>query len=531
MQHDPQHPSPFHRVVPSSHFSSQTMTPSAAPLTSRREFLFQAGGGLGGIALASMFASEACGAARISRQEGLAAVPPIVRTPPPLAYTPKVQRVVQFFMAGAASHIDLFDYKPELIKRDGQPSDFGEKVETFQDGLGPWLKPVWKFAPHGECGKMLGETVAPLGAHVDDIAFLHNVTSRSGVHSHATLLQATGFQLPGFPGAGAWVSYGLGSLNENLPTFVVLPDHRGMPSNGVKNWDAAFLPSQHAGSVMYPGTRNPIADLYPHAEGKYINAASERDAQQLLRALNEQHQAMREEDARLDARIRSYELAARMQLAAPEAVDLKAEPEHVLRLYGLDQLNGPPRAFAKEINDEEETWWFSQRCLSARRLLERGVRFVQVWSGNDNSHPRRNWDSHEDIERDHGPLSRGMARGIAAFLTDLKQRGMLEDTLVIWTTEFGRMPSSQGGRGRDHNPFVFTNWMCGGGVRGGISVGESDEFGYKPLDRKNPTLVYDIHATMLRLLGVDHTKLVWRHNGIDRRLTDVHGHPIEQILL
>ena len=222
------------------------------------------------------------------------------------------------------------------------------------------------------------------------------------------------------------------------------------------------------------------------------------------------------------------ELAARMQLAAPEALGLKDEPAHVLRLYGLE---GGPQTWPKEINDREETFYFAQRCLAARRLLERGVRFIQIWSGNDNGFPRRNWDSHEDVKRDHGPLATGMARGCAAFIQDLKQRGLLEDTLILWTTEFGRMPSSQGdGKGRDHNPFVFTNWLCGGGIRGGITHGESDAWGYKPLDRKNPTQVYDVHATLLHLLGIDHTKLTIRHNGIDRRLTDVHGRVIQEIL-
>jgi hypothetical protein len=374
---------------------------------------------------------------------------------------------------------------------------------------------------------MLSEVVAPLGAVVDELAFIHNLAGKSGVHSAATLLQATGFQLPGFPGAGCWVSYGLGSMNENLPTFVVLPDHRGFGSNGVKNWDAAFLPSQHSGTIIYPGTETPIADLFAHKAGGYITPRGEAEARRLMAELNREHAAAREGDSRLEARIRSYELAARMQLAAPEALDLKAEPEHVLKLYGLER---GPRSWPKEINAEEETFYFSQKCLAARRLLERGVRFVQVWSGNDNGFPRRNWDSHEDIRRDHGPLAAGMARGCAAFIADLKQRGMLDETLILWTTEFGRMPSSQGGKGRDHNPYVFTNWLCGGGIKGGVTHGESDEWGYKPLDRKNPTLVHDIHATMLHLLGIDHTKLTYRHNGIDRRLTDVHGHVIEPLL-
>jgi hypothetical protein len=216
-----------------------------------------------------------------------------------------------------------------------------------------------------------------------------------------------------------------------------------------------------------------------------------------------------------------------MQLAAPEALDISDEPGHILRQYGLDQETA---SFPDEINAPEETVYFGRKCLVARRLLERGVRFVQIWSGNDNGFPRRNWDSHEDVERDHGPLARGMARGAAALIADLKQRGMLDDTLILWTTEFGRMPSTQGGKGRDHNPYCFTNWLCGGGIRGGISYGPSDQWGYKPLDRDNPTQVYDIHATMLHLLGIDHTRLTHRHNGIDRRLTDVHGHVLRDLL-
>ena len=430
-------------------------------------------------------------------------------------------------MAGAASHLDLFDYKPELIKRHGQPSDFGEPVEAFQNGLGPWLRPLWDFHPYGQSGKMLSDVVAPLGGVVDDLAFVHNMVGQSGVHSAATLLQSTGFQLPGFPGAGCWVSYGLGSLNENLPTFVVLPDHRGFASNGVKNWDAAFLPSQHSGTIIFPGSDAPVADLFPHAAGKFVTPGGEAAAHRLMADLNRQHAATREGDQRLDARIRSYELAARMQLAAPEALNLKTEPAHVLKLYGLDR---GPQTWPKEISADEEAFHFSQKCLAARRLLERGVRFVQIWSGNDNSFPRRNWDSHEDVKRDHGPLALGMARGAAAFIQDLKQRGLLDDTLILWTTEFGRMPSSQGGKGRDHNPFVFTNWLCGGGIKGGVTHGESDLWGYKPLDRTRPTTVYDIHATILHQLGLDHTRLTFRHNGIDRRLTDVHGHVIKPLI-
>ena len=496
--------SPFHHA------------PSPLP-QSRREFLWTSGGGLGGIALAALLGQE----------KALATTPSPGVLGGVLHHPAKAKRVVQLFMAGAASHLDLFDFKPELVKRHGQPSDFGEHVEAFQNGLGPWMRPIWDFPPHGQCGKMLGSVVGDLGAVVDDMAFIHNMVGKTGVHSQGTLLQTTGFNRPGFPGMGCWVSYGLGSMNDNLPTFVVLPDHRGLASNGTKNWDSAFLPAQHQGTVIYPGSDTPVSDLFPAKNGGFITPASESATTALLCKLNTTHAATRVGDERLDARIRSYELAAKMQLAAPEALDISKEPAHVLKLYGLDRT---APTWPKEINPPEEIDYFSRKCLVARRLLERGVRFVQVWSGNDNGFPRRNWDSHEDVERDHGPLASGMARGASALILDLKQRGMLDDTIVLWTTEFGRMPSTQGGKGRDHNPFCFTNWLCGGGIKAGTTFGESDDFGYKPRDRENPTEVYDLHATILHLLGIDHTKLAFRHNGIDRRLTDVHGRVLTDIL-
>lgn len=497
--------SPFHRA-----------TPPQAPL-SRRDFLWKSGGGLGGIALAALLGQD--GARGGSTASGGLLTGALHRPA-------RARRVVQMFMAGAASHLDLFDFKPALVRHHGKPSDFGEHVEAFQNGLGPWMRPVWDFKPHGQSGKMLSETVAPLGACVDDIAFIHNMVGKSGVHSQATYLQATGFQLPGFPGMGCWISYALGSMNENLPTFVVLPDHRGFGSNGPKNWDSAFLPTEHQGTIIYPQREKPIADLYP-ARNDYITRESDAEAVDLINVLNRHHAARHEGNRLLESRIRTYELAARMQLEAPDAIDASAEPDHILKLYGLDHGQS---SFSTEINPVEETEYFSRKCLTARRLLERGVRFVQIWSGNDNGFPRRNWDSHEDVRRDHGPLALGMARGASALIQDLKQRGMLDDTLVLWTTEFGRMPSSQGATGRDHNPFVFTNWLCGGGIRGGITHGPSDEWGYKPLNRAKPTQVYDIHATMLHLLGIDHERLTVRQNGIDRRLTDVHGHVIHEII-
>lgn len=498
---------------------------SVSPV-SRREWLAHSGAGLGGIALAIMSAEQQARSAPYSNQTVNETTPGILKGV--LHHPPKATRVIELFMAGAASHVDLFDFKPELVARHGQNSDFGEKVETFQNGLGPWLKPVWNFRPYGQSGKPLSEVVQDFAPVVDDMAFVHNMVGKTGVHSQATLLQTTGFNLPGFPSAGSWISYALGSLNDNLPTFVVMPDHRGLASNGTKNWDSAFLPGQYSGTVVYPGQPTPIANLRPdprHA-GPF-GSESESEAFRLMAELNAQHASQRTDDPRLEARIRGYELAAHMQLAAPEALDLTKEPEHILKLYGLDHI---PSSYPSEINSQEETHIFARKCLTARRLVERGVRFVQIWSGNDNGFPRRNWDSHEDIQRDHGPLARGMARGASALIQDLKQHGLLDETIVIWSTEFGRMPSSQGGKGRDHNPYCFTTWLAGGGIKGGTTYGPSDDFGYKPADRDNPTMIYDIHATVLHLLGIDHKKLTVRNNGIDRRLTDVHGHLISDII-
>ena len=444
----------------------------------------------------------------------------------PLHYEPKAKRVVQLFMAGATSHVDTFDYKPYLEKQDGQTWDPGEKVELFQSEPGATYASPWAFKPYGKSGKMLSDIVAPLGEVVDELAFIHNVVGKTGVHSQATLLQTTGFNFPGFPSAGSWVSYALGSESEDLPTFVVLPDHRGLASNGAKNWGAAFLPAQHQGTLIRPGNENPIADLHP-PKSSFITQASDRAGLELLKRLNAAHAEERPGDDRLSARVKAYELAGAMQLSATDALDLSSEPQYIKDMYGLAPEG--PGVDDSIINIRAETEFFGRKCLVARRLLERGTRFVQIWSGNDNGFPRRNWDSHENIKRDHEPLALGMARGAAALIKDLKQRGLLDETIILWTTEFGRMPCSQGRSGRDHNPFVFTNWLCGGGIKPG-TYGESDIWGFKPLDPNRKTAVYDIHATILHQLGVDHEKLTVRNNSIDRRLTDVHGHLLKEMI-
>jgi hypothetical protein len=471
----------------------------------RRDFLWQSGGGLGGIALACLLGNEEllAGAtdpgARADRNGGL-------------HHRARARRVVQLFMSGAASQVDTFDYKPLLVERHGQKFDPGGKIELFQSAPGACMKSPWSWKQHGQCGRQVSSLLPHLASCVDDLAFIYSMVSKSNVHGPATFMQSTGFVLPGFPSMGAWVSYGLGRLNQNLPTFVVLPDARGFAPNGPANWSAGFLPATYQGTMVRPGTANPVFDLFPPPNAS-ITRASETDGLALLNRLNQQHRGPRQDDTRLEARIAAYELAARLQLSAPEVLDISGETAATRRLYGLDQ---------KATED------FGRNCLIARRLLERGVRFVQVWSGADNGFPRRNWDSHEDLARDHGVMAASMDRPAAALLKDLKARGLLDDTIVLWTTEFGRMPCSQGSKGRDHNPDTFTNWLAGGGVKGGAAYGASDEWSFKAV--QNPTYCYDVHATILHLLGINHKRLTFRHNGIDRRLTDVHGHVIEEIL-
>jgi hypothetical protein len=469
----------------------------------RRSFLWQSGGGLGGIALSYL----------LGREGLLAAGPPArVDLKGGLHHRARAKRVVQLFMSGAASQCDTFDYKPMLIRKHGERFDPGGKVELFQSSPGNVMKSPWKWRRHGKCGKWVSELVPHLAGCVDDMAFIHSMVSKSNVHGPTTFMQATGFVLPGFPSMGAWISYGLGSLQHDLPTFVVLPDSRGFAPNGPANWASGFLPAAHQGTLVRPGAKNPIHDLFPPDEAK-TGKAGEADSLRLLEQLNRKHRATREGDSRLDARIASYELAARLQLSAPEVLDVSKETPATRRLYGLD---------------DKVTEDFGRNCLIARRLLERGVRFVQVWSGADNGFPRRNWDSHEDIARDHGDMGASLDRPAAALIADLKRRGLLDDTIVLWTTEFGRMPCSQGNKGRDHNPFTFTNWLAGGGIKGGVTYGASDEWSFRAAEK--PTWCYDVHATILHLLGIDHEKLTFRHNGIDRRLTDVHGHVIDAII-
>ncbi len=477
----------------------------AATPTPRRDFLWQLGGGLGGVALAALLDREGLladdASAPRQRDQSLLGQP---------HHAPKVRRVIQLFMNGGASQMDTFDYKPQLEKRHGEKVDFGiEAAATSTPGA--IMKSPFTWKQYGQCGRWVSSVFPHVAECVDDLAFLMAMASKTNVHGLASLMMNTGFLVPGFPCLGAWMSYGLGRLTDNLPTFVVLPDARGLPYNGKANFASGFLPLKHQGTIINVGSPVPIADLAPGKSGEFVTRDSERDAQELLARLNRRHAFERPGDSRLESRIEAYELAARMQLGAPEALDIRGESEATTKLYGLD---------------DKTTEDFGRRCLIARRLLERGVRFVQVWSGMDGA--SRNWDNHSNIHTELPFIAGTVDKPIAGLLRDLRSRGMFEDTLLVWSTEFGRMPFTQGATGRDHNGGTFVAWLAGAGIRGGSSYGTSDEYSYRAVD--GVTYCYDLHATIFHLLGINHEKLTVRHNGIDRRLTDVHGHVIHDVL-
>jgi hypothetical protein len=466
--------------------------------TTRREFLQRTGSGFGTVALASLLAQDAVTSPSTASWNG------------GVHYPAKVRRVVQLFMNGGVSQMDTFDYKPELDRRHGEHVDFGLKTAVTSTP-GPLMKCPFKWRRHGQSGRWVSEVFAEVARHVDDMAFLMAMTSKTNVHGPASYLQNTGFLAPGFPSMGSWISYGLGTLNENLPAYVVIPDHRGLPYNNTGNFSSGFLPAAHAATLIKPNSATPISHLNPPRDAGAITPQSESDGLQLLRQLNHRHGQQDPADSRLEARIKSFELAARMQLSAPEALDLSRETSSTVAAYGIEA---------------DETASFGRSCLVARRLLERGVRFVQLWSGMGG--PKNNWDNHAAIPRELPYIARTVDKPIAALLGDLKQRGLLEDTLVIWTTEFGRMPFTQGSSGRDHNGGTFVTWLAGGGIKTGVSHGSSDAFAFKA--EEGACWGYDLHATVLHLLGIDHQRLTFRHNGIDRRLTDVHGHVIHEVL-
>jgi hypothetical protein len=466
---------------------------------SRRRFLADAGGGFAGIVLTHLLS-----------REGLFGAVPRLELEGGLHHPARAKRVIQLFMNGGASPMDTFDYKPELERRHDQQLDFGIDVSVTGE-VGKVMKCPFEFRQYGQSGRWVSSVFPSLAKHVDDMAFLMAMASKTNVHGPASYMQNTGFLVGGYPSMGAWISYALGSEADDLPAYVVLPDPRGLPYNNRGNFSPGFLPKSHQGVVIQPNSDVPIANLAPPDGAKGINDRSEEAGLSLLRQLNQTHAEAHPGDDRLASRLASYELAARMQVRAPEALDLGRETQATRDAYGLN---------------EETTETFGRNCLTARRLLERGVRFVQVWSGAGGA--SNNWDNHNDIPKELPAIAQTVDQPISALLTDLKQRGMLDDTLVVWTTEFGRMPFTQNSVGRDHNGGTFVSWLAGGGVKGGVSYGQSDEFSYQAASGK--TYCYDLHATILHLLGIDHERLTVRHNGIDRRLTDVHGHVIKSIL-
>ena len=480
---------------------------TARPL-SRAAFLGEFGGGLGGVALTAMLAGEGAPAS------GAPSNPPALRAP---HHTPKARAVIQIFCPGGLSHVDTWDYKPELAKRQGQPFDPDGQLQFFASKPGACQGSYWPFRQHGTCGRWMSALFPRLARCVDEMAFIHSMQSKSALHGPAMFMANSGFILPGFPSMGAWVTYGLGSMNADLPAFVVLPDPRGLPPGGVINWGAGFLPAVHQGTTLRTDPAlTSIEDLFPSFTGAVGSGAAEEASRSFLRTLNRVHAGGRPGNSELEARIAAYELAARLQLSAPEATDLNGESNATRNLYMIDH---------------DEIGPFGRQCLLARRLVERGVRFIQIYCGAENTVAKKirpNWDSHEDVVRDHGYWGAILDAGSAALLGDLKARGLLESTLVICTTEFGRQPAAQGsGKGRDHNASAFTAWLAGGGIRGGTAYGETDELGFKAV---NPTYCYDLHATALHLLGLNHEQLSFYNNGINRRLTDVHGRVIHELL-
>jgi hypothetical protein len=489
-----------------------TLSPTGVRLLDRRSFLSHGIGGLSSIGLASLLARDGLLAAENSRiQPAIDSAKPLAARSAPAAA--KAKRVLMIFCSGACSHLDTWDYKPLLWKFDGRPMPGTENLKTFQSTPGNLAKSPYAFRPRGECGKWTSDLLPRLGALVDQMCFIHSMTSRTNTHGPGENFMSTGYTVDGFPSIGAWTAYALGSEAENLPAFVAVPDPRGVPQAGPNNWSSGFLPAVFQGTPW--NAQKPILNL---ARPSDISPEADLATRELVKLLNEKHLSRNPGDTQLAARISSYELAAKLQLSAPQVADLTAETDETHRLYGTDSKNAVQAGFARN-------------CILARRLLERGVRFVQLFNGAyAMGEGVGNWDGHKTLKAQydvHGPI---LDQPAAALLTDLGRRGMLNDTLVVWTTEFGRMPFfQQGAQGRDHNPHGFTSWMAGAGVRAPFSFGGTDEFGYKAVEK--PSIVYDLHATILHLLGLDHERLTFLHNGTERRLTDVHGHVLNEILV
>ncbi len=463
----------------------------------RREFFNWGIRGIGTTAFASLLARDTTARAAAL---GQATFP---------NFAPRAKRAIHISLVGGMSHIDSYDYKPGLDKAHGKPLGSSEKPDIFFGQVGLLRRSDFAFKQRGQSGLWLSDMFPNIAEMADEMTVIRSMTTDSANHTPALFFANSGFEFNGFPSVGSWVSYGLGCETESLPTFVVLSDGRGGPNGGASNWTSGFLPAQHQGVELRSG-KTPVRDLFPAIEQPKGSDAAAKD---FLQQLNARHADRSGADAMLSARMRSYELAARMQLSVPEVSDINGEPEHIHNMYGLG---------------EGHTVDAGRRCLLARRLLERGVRFVQIYSGGPiGGSPRASWDAHENVKDNHSTEAARIDKPIAGLLRDLKQRGMLDDTLVLFTTEFGRTPFAQSGSdkvgpGRDHNKYGFSCWLAGGGVKAGFGFGQTDEIGWKTVE--NPVPWHDFHATVLHLMGVDHKKLTFYHNGIERRLTNVQGH-------
>ena len=462
--------------------------------------LARAGMGMGSLGLMSLLQQEGLAAGR----NPLAARQPHFRT--------KAKSMIWLFINGGPSHVDTWDYKPELARRDGQElKGFDKFTGFFSKQVGGLMKSPFEFRQHGQCGKHVSSIFPHLSQHVDKMAFIHSGHTESNNHSPALFMMNCGLPRMGYPCVGSWLTYGLGSESDSLPAFVVMsdPKGRGLPKGHAANWGAGFLPSVYQGTHFRPAGE-PIDNL---KRPKEMNDAQQRRQLDLLKTLNQQHLADNPFEEELAARIESFELAYRMQSAAPEALAVDKEPAHIRALYGMD---------------DDKCKHFAAQCLTARRMVERGVRFIQIYSGGMEN--QRSWDGHNDIAGNHTQFAGETDKPIAGLLADLAQRGLLDETLIVWGGEFGRLPVAQKSAkpGRDHNPHAFTYWLAGGGVKGGVSYGETDEIGHKAA--VNKCHVNDMHATLLHLMGMNHEKLTYRYNGRDFRLTDVAGEVIKEVL-
>ena len=465
----------------------------------RRAMLQRCGMGVGALGMWSLL-----------HKEGLAGQSSL--SPKQSHFAPKAKSVIWIFANGGHSQVDTWDYKPALDKLDGQTLEgFDRFTGFFANAVGGLMKSPFEFKPYGQCGKYVSSIFPNISKHVDRMAFVHSGHTESNNHSPALFMMNCGLPRMGYPCVGSWITYGLGSNSDSLPAFVVMsdPKGRGLPKGHAANWGAGFLPSIYQGTHFRP-SGDPIDNLY---RPKEMNESQQRRQLDLLKRLNQQHLKVRPYEEELEARIESFELAFRMQSAAPEALNVRQEPEHIQRLYGLN---------------DDRCKHIASQCLTARRMIERGVRYVQIYSGGMEN--QRSWDGHNDIKGNHTQFAGETDKPVAGLITDLAQRGLLDETLIVWGGEFGRLPVAQKGSkpGRDHNPHAFSTWFAGGGIKGGVSYGETDEIGHKAA--VNKVTVNDIHATILHLLGTDHERLTYRYNGRDFRLTDVAGNIIKEII-